>query len=244
MKVILTEESIQWLESRRIYFDFKGRRRLRPGNRIRFESDLAVEPYVGFFDGFRLCRMGLMSYSMSPVQAGLTIGRYCSIGRGVDVILDHHPIDHVSTALVTQASHGLLPQQLAQDLGIELPAGSPFEERAAPVIENDVWIGAHVRVLPGVRIGTGSVVGAGSVVTRDVGPYEVVGGSPARLIRRRFPDELIAALSQTEWWRYNLADFRDLPFEDPAKFATAFLKRKSELEPYLPESILLAEMPR
>ncbi len=87
-------------------------------------------------------------------------------------------------------------------------------------------------------------MGAGSVVTRDVGPYEVVGGSPARLIRRRFPDELIAALSQTEWWRYNLADFRDLPFEDPAKFATAFLKRKSELEPYLPESILLAEMPR
>ena len=244
MRVILTEDSIRWLRDHRIHFDFKGRERLRPGNRLRFNAGLEIEPYCGFFGGFTCCQMGFMSYSISPVPVHLTVGRYCSIARGVDVILEHHPIDHVSTSLLTTADNGYLGQRFAEDLGTELPPGTAFTRRPAPVIEHDVWIGAHVSILPGVKIATGAVVAANGVVTRDVGPYEIVAGNPARLVRRRFPDDVIEALSRTEWWRYRFTDVRDLPFDRPAEFAEAFLKRKADLEPYSPASVALAEMPR
>ena len=244
MRVILTEESVRWLRSQRVYFDFKGRDRLRPGNPLRFERGLAIEPYVGFFGGFNLCRMGFMSYSMSSVPTRLSVGRYCSIGHDVDVILDHHPMDHVSTSLITQANTGFLGQQFAADQAKELPQGGPHVKRGPPVIEHDVWVGAHTSILPGVTIATGAVVAANSVVTRDVGPYELVAGNPARLVRRRFPDEVAQMLCQSEWWRYRFTDFGDLPFSKPAEFAAAFLKRKADLEPYAPAAVVLADMPR
>ena len=244
MRALLTDDSIQWLQSHRIYFDFKGRDRLRPGNQLRFERGLVIEPYTGFFGGYTLCRMGFMSYSVSPIPTELTVGRYCSIGHDVDVILERHPIESISTSLITTANSGVLAQRFAEDQGTDLPVGGSQERRPAPIIENDVWIGAHVSILPGVRIATGAVVAANSVVTRDVGPYEIVAGNPARRIRRRFPDEIVDMMIQTEWWLYRFIDFADLPFDQPAEFAAAFLKRKPDFEPYAPGPVVLDEMPQ
>ena len=69
-------------------------------------------------------------------------------------------------------------------------------------IGNDVWIGNRVMVKAGVTIGDGAVVGMGSVVTKDIGPYEIWAGNPARMIRKRMPDEQIAALRECQWWNW------------------------------------------
>ncbi len=68
------------------------------------------------------------------------------------------------------------------------------------VVGNDVWIGAGVTVMPGVHIGDGAIIAAHSVVTKDVAPYAIVGGNPARLIRKRFGDDLIDYLLRIKWW--------------------------------------------
>ena len=68
------------------------------------------------------------------------------------------------------------------------------------VIEDKVWIGINSTILPGVKIGYGAIVGAGSVVTKDVPPYTVAGGIPAKPIKKRYPEETIAALSELKWW--------------------------------------------
>lgn len=71
------------------------------------------------------------------------------------------------------------------------------------IIGNDVWIGAHVKIMGGVVIGDGAIVATGSVVTKDVEPYSIVGGSPAKLIRKRFDSALIDDLTTLQWWNYD-----------------------------------------
>ena len=128
-------------------------------------------------------------------DASLRIGAFCSIGRGVTIILDgDHRIDWVTT----------YPFMRFRDSarGIE---GHP-RSRGAVVIENDVWIGYGATILSGVRLGNGAVVGACSVVTRDVPPYGIVAGNPAKLLRRRFPDETVRLLERLAWWDWPDAD--------------------------------------
>ncbi|MNX81991.1 Chloramphenicol acetyltransferase [compost metagenome] len=89
------------------------------------------------------------------------------------------------------------------------------------VIGHDVWIGHGATILPGVTVGNGAVIGAGAVVSKDVAPYTIVGGVPARLIRERFPTELGRQMDDLKWWdwdhatlRVALDDFRNLDAED------------------------------
>lgn len=71
------------------------------------------------------------------------------------------------------------------------------------MVGNDVWIGQNVTVLPGVHIGDGAIIGANSVVSKDVAPYHIVGGNPIRVIRKRFDDDTIACLLQLKWWDWS-----------------------------------------
>ena len=79
-------------------------------------------------------------------------------------------------------------------------AANGFEPAGDTVIGNDVWIGAEAIVMPGIRIGDGAVIGTRAVVTRDVEPYAVVGGNPARTIRKRFDDSVVVLLEEMRWW--------------------------------------------
>jgi acetyltransferase-like isoleucine patch superfamily enzyme len=121
--------------------------------------------------------------------AQLRIGKYCSIGPHVTILLggEHHH------EWVTS-----YPFSLQFDNASSLP-GYPYS-RGDVTIGNDVWIGYGAVILSGVTLGNGSVIAAGSVVTKDVEPYTLVGGIPAKLIRPRFHESIIKALQEIAWW--------------------------------------------
>jgi acetyltransferase-like isoleucine patch superfamily enzyme len=243
MKVELTERSLAWLADRRILFHGKGWRRLGVGDRLDFLENTEVEPYIGVYAGDTICPMGFMSFSNSPLSKKLAIGRYCSISFGVQTHLAGHPLDHVSTSPVSHNVNAGLVQLFLGDNEGPQPTFVPTPSKPEPIIEHDVWIGVGVTLLPGVVISTGAVIGAGSVVTRNVGPYEIVGGNPARLIRKRFSEEIIAGLLETQWWRYKFSNFKGLDFDNPAKFLPGFIRRQADLEPFEPPRTRLAEIP-
>lgn len=118
------------------------------------------------------------------------IGAYCSISWDVTIGALSHPMDRVSM-------HAFSYRKLFH----LVDADTDFPQKRT-IIGNDVWIGAGVIVISGVRIGDGAVVGAGSVVTRDVEPYSVVAGVPARKLRMRFDEETVRILQDAQWWEW------------------------------------------
>ncbi|MBP0989570.1 MAG: CatB-related O-acetyltransferase, partial [Oscillospiraceae bacterium] len=90
------------------------------------------------------------------------------------------------------------------------PALSDLPLKGDTVIGNDVWIGQNAVILPGVRIGDGSIIGVNSVVGNDVEPYTIVAGNPARILRKRFDDELIELLLRFKWWDKSVEEINAL----------------------------------
>jgi hypothetical protein len=115
----------------------------------------------------------------------------------------------------------------------------PSPQKRPPVIGNDVWIGADVTLMAGITVGDGAILATGSVVTRDVEPYAIVGGAPAKWIRWRHPPEIAAALQELAWWRYSLADLQDLDFAHPASFIEHLSSRVGALEQWTPKPLHL-----
>ena len=140
------------------------------------------------------------------------IGAFCSISDNVIVGGGNHPITWVSTSPAFYTSRDRLPKRFSK---LEYDYND-----AHTIIENDVWIGNGVHIKPGIRIGNGAVVGMGSVVTKDVEPYTIVAGNPARVIRRRFDDDTIEKLMESKWWEWNdekLEKYSEW-FDDTEKF--------------------------
>ena len=111
----------------------------------------------------------------------LVIGRFCQIASGAKFVMG--PANH--------RLHSVTTYHLS-----ELP------RKGDTIIGNDVWIGRESLIMPGVKIGDGAIIAARSVVTRDVEPYSVVGGNPARFVKKRFDDELIDLLLRVRWWDF------------------------------------------
>ncbi|WP_203711735.1 CatB-related O-acetyltransferase [Asanoa siamensis] len=123
----------------------------------------------------------------------LVIGKFCALGEGVRFIMNgaNHRMDGPSTF-----PFPIMGGSWAAHL--DLVTGLPG--RGDTVVGNDVWFGYRTTVMPGVRVGDGAIVASGSVVVDDVPAYGIVGGNPARLIRRRFSDEDVARLLALAWW--------------------------------------------
>lgn len=126
----------------------------------------------------------------------LIIGKFCAIAKGVEFIMNgaNHRMDSVTTYPFFIMGHGW---EKSTPKNEELPL------KGDTVIGNDVWIGQNVTILPGVHVGDGAIIGANSVVSKDVPPYAVVGGNPIRVIRKRFDDETIAFLLKLKWWDWS-----------------------------------------
>ena len=126
----------------------------------------------------------------------LVIGSFCSIGSGAAFIMagnQGHRNDWIST----------FPFFWMPDVPAFAGAQNGYRPAGDTVIGNDVWIGSEAVVMPGVTVGDGAVIGTRSLVTRDVEPYAIVGGNPARVIRKRFDENLIALLLEMEWWAWS-----------------------------------------
>lgn len=163
--------------------------------------------------------IGKLSYVSAKVHLTHTkMGQYCSIGPEVRTVAGNHPTrTKVAMHPAFYTKRKFVGMGFARKQTFEEYAYTDDSKKWFVEIGNDVWIGARATIVNGCRIGDGAVVAAGAVVTKDVPPYTVVGGVPAREIRKRFTEEQIDFLLKFRWWdrdedwiRANIEDFEDI----------------------------------
>lgn len=162
----------------------------------RNQSQLIASNQVGMF-------IGAYSYINNGgyLRDNVFIGRFCSIGRRVTIGAGMHNMYGLSTHPLIKGSARSPFYQPAQETN---------PRKGFTIIESDVWIGDGVVITPGVTVGQGAVIGANSVVTKDVAPYSIVGGVPAKLIRKRFPENIIQCLLASKWYDYAITDINSM----------------------------------
>lgn len=145
-------------------------------------------------------KIGDYSYVNSGTRVGknVTIGKYCSIAYNCLIGMGDHPVDFVSTSPFTFGENNVFNKEIAWD-----------DYNRKVVIGNDVWIGSNAIIMQGIKIGNGAIIAAGAVVTKDVQPYSVVGGIPAKEIKKRFDKDRISYLQRLEWWNLSESELQD-----------------------------------
>jgi len=152
---------------------------------VTFHSNITVGDYTHLNQG---------DYIFSDVQ----IGNYCSIAVNVIIGGDEHNIDTLSQFTFRNINRKAEQKHLNKET----------------IIESDVWIGAGAIIKKGIKIGTGAVVGSGSVVTKDVPPFAIVVGVPARILRYRFEEDLREKILESKWWTYDKEILDKLDFNN------------------------------
>ena len=132
----------------------------------------------------------------------LVIGKFCQIASGVEFMMNdaNHQMSAVST----------FPFYTLEGWDMKPPAPADMSFKGDTVIGNDVWIGQNAVILPGVHIGDGAIIGANSVVGSHIDPYTVAAGNPARVLRKRFDDELIDLMLRFRWWDRSIEEINAL----------------------------------
>lgn len=165
--------------------------------------------------------IGRYSYIGSNSQIYARIGSFCSIGNGVKIVPSSHPISFVSTSPVFYSTAGQALESFVDDNKYDDSLYVPGTKETC-IIGNDVWIGDNVTIRGGVKIGDGAVIAMGAVVVKDVPPYAIVGGCPAKIIKYRFSEDTIDILQKSKWWDRdyswiikNVDSFRDIELFKP-----------------------------
>lgn len=170
--------------------------------RCRFSSGVRLHRHACLYD----TQMGFGSYTWARMISA-RVGKFCSIGRADIGGQGRHPVHWLSTHPAFYSAH--------LEAGLTLVSETVFNGEFRPtIIGNDVWLGHGAVVMEGRSVGDGAVVAASAVVTKDVPPYAIVCGVPAKIIRYRFQPDVIAALLEWRWW--------DLPLDDLKRLAPRF----------------------
>lgn len=169
-------------------------------------NSVVMGKYVAIHRGVTLDKVNISDFSYitgGSVITNVVIGKFCSIGPGVKIGLAPHPSRvFVSTypGFYSENNTGCL---------VSFRENKIFDDEIPKtIIENDVWIGANAIISGGIHISSGAIVATGAVVVKDVPPYAVVGGNPAKIIRFRFSEEQINSLLESEWWDWPIEQIR------------------------------------
>ena len=129
------------------------------------------------------------------------IGKFCSIAGDVKLGMSTHTLDNISTSPIFTECHNATGHHWTKN-----QTAAPYQRLT---VGNDVWIGTGAMVMGGLTIGDGAIVGAGAIVTKDVPPFAIVAGVPARIIRYRFPQEIIDRILESRWWNLSESVLKD-----------------------------------
>lgn len=207
MKILIKNPLTIWLarlmQSKFMEYHYR-RQHLKIGYLSKVEK-CTFGRYNTIYDNVLLnsCSLGDFTYIASGTQVSKTVlGKYCSIGPDCKIGLGKHPAkDFVST-------HPIFFSTLKQ-AQITFAEKNYFNEFAEINIGNDVWIGANTIILDGVKISDGVIIAAGSVVTKDMPAYAIVGGIPAKIMRYRFEINEINKLLEIEWWNADIENLKN-----------------------------------
>lgn len=186
---------------------------------------------------YKGCKVGKYTYGYQELLQNFpiaeSIGRFCSI-NGTARIWNNHSLDCVTTHPFLdhpifydwekRKERNSLIEKYGHHIDNHLYEDSKIRDNRPVVIGHDVWIGANACILPGVTIGDGAIIAAGAVVNKDVEPYAIVGGVPAKLIKYRFDSKMISKLMKIKWWNWSNKEIEDNIefFYCPEKFCEKF----------------------
>lgn len=166
-----------------------------------FEGKNAVPDRCNFSGKISIGYGTTLGYN-NILGGNITIGKYCQIGADVAMHATNHPVHYLTTYINANLFQGELNQ---------------FKEEKEIRIGHDVWIGHNVILVGNLTIGNGAILAAGSVITKDVLPYDIVGGVPAKKIGKRFSDSIIREIEELQWWNLSeleLEKIKPLFFKD------------------------------
>jgi len=211
-------EYLQWLKCKSLFQFHNWGKHLRIGYLSHVvDCDFGNYNIIGSHCLVTNSKLGCFSYINSySYVLWANVGKYCSIGPNVKIAPGKHPSSvFVSTHPVTYNTQGNFIKNFTKE--------AQFKSYNPVTLGNDVWVGANAVIADGVTIGNGAIIAANSVVIKDVGDYEIVGGNPAKFIKKRFRDDQIEYLNNFQWWNkdeqwleaniskfWNIEEFTDL----------------------------------
>lgn len=178
-------------------------------DKVFFEGENGIPERCNFSGNIKIGKYTTLGVN-NLFHGTIEIGKYCQVGVDVSFHTTNHPINYLSTYINQRLFKGELQE---------------LKEEGKTIIENDVWIGQGAIILGGITIGNGAIIGAGSVVTKDVPAYAIAVGNPAKVLKYRFPKEIIKEIEALKWWNSNkeeLAKLKPLFFKNLSNKKTIF----------------------
>lgn len=225
---VLTRDIAETMTKHNLYFSQYGNADIEPRLNKKYFFDIETQV------GDKCCllvgnsfpkKIGSYSYSWSPLNNRFILGNYVSIAKGLTIMGEVHPYERFTTSPITYNKKFILSR--LENTKINQISNPHIITNI--IIEDDVWIARNVNIKSGVTIHTGAVVASNATVTKDVPPYAIVGGLPAKIIKYRFDEKIIEELLTSQWWKYDITSMdinSDLSIEN---FLHEFYAHKNTL---------------